>query len=95
MQVFENFLDKDYENNIETSLTRIPWYYDSCTCDFSYIHNFPLDIPHVMETPFFYNMLVNDFKKTTDDAKYFLPIIGNLEKVTGRRFRDKIGRAHV
>ena len=87
MKVIDNLLSIEHQDLIETSALRMPWFFQDNTCDFSYIPNYPDQINGVTETPFFVNMLFDDFQSQSEYFKYFAPIVGALEK--------QIGRAHV
>lgn len=92
MKVIDNLFTKEHQDLIETSALRIPWYFQDNTCDFSYIPNYPQTIAGVKETPFFVNMMVDDFQVQSEYYKYFAPIVVSLEKHTGRSYRNRLFR---
>ena len=92
MKIISDFLTKEYQDNIKTSALYCPWFYQDNTCDFSYIPNYPKKIDGVEETPFFVNMMVDDFKVQSEYFKYFRPVIGALEIHTGRKYLDRLFR---
>lgn len=92
MLVIDNLFSKDQQDLIETSALRIPWFFQDNTCDFSYIKDYPQTISGVRETPFFVNMMVDDFKVQSEYYKYFAPIVVHLEKSTGRAYRNRLFR---
>ncbi len=92
MQVIDDLFTKEQQDLIETSALRIPWYFQDNTCDFSYIPNYPKQIDGVNETPFFVNMLFDDFKSQSEYFKYFAPIVGALERRFNRPFMKRLFR---
>ena len=92
MQVIDHLFTKDTLDLIETSALRIPWFFQDNTCDFSYIPSYPKSIPGVKETPFFVNMMVDDFQVQSEYYKYFAPIVVALEKRTGKSYRNRLFR---
>lgn len=92
MIVIDDLFTKEQQDLIETSSLRIPWFFQDNTCDFSYIPNYPNLINGVTETPFFVNMLFDDFQSQSEYFKYFAPIVGALEKHTKRPFMKRLFR---
>jgi hypothetical protein len=92
MKVIDNIFSKEHQDLIETSAIRMPWFFQDNTCDFSYIPNFPNQIDGVKETPFFVNMLYDDFRPQSDYFKYFAPIVGALEKHMKKPYMNRLFR---
>lgn len=92
MEVINNILTESNQNLVETSALRMPWFFQDNTCDFSYIPNYPNKIEGVTETPFFVNMLFDDFHTQSEYFKYFAPIVGILEQHTGRKYMNRLFR---
>ena len=92
MKVIDNLFSKEHQDLIETSALRIPWFFQDNTCDFSYIPNYPKQIDGVKETPFFVNMLYDDFQSQSEYFKYFAPIVGALERHTKRPYMKRLFR---
>ena len=92
MIIIDNIFTKEQQDTIETSALRIPWYFQDNTCDFSYIPNYPNRIDGVKETPFFVNMLFDEFKPQSEYFKYFAPIVGALERHTKRSYMKRLFR---
>lgn len=91
MQIIENLLTQDQQNHIEKCALEIPWYFQDNTCDYSYIPNYRGD-KNIKETPFFVNMMVDEFETCSDYFKYFIPVIRSLENKTGRNFMNRLFR---
>ena len=92
MLVIDNLFNKEHQDLIETSALRIPWFFQDNTCDFSYIPNYTKSISGAKETPFFVNMMVDDFHVQSEYYKYFAPIVVALEKRTGKSYRNRLFR---
>lgn len=92
MQVIDDLFTKEQQELIETATLRIPWFFQDNTCDFSYIPNYPKKIKGVTETPFFVNMLFDDFKPQSEYFKYYSHIVGILEQRTGRPYMNRLFR---
>ena len=92
MKVIDNLFSKEHQDLIETSAIRMPWFFQDNTCDFSYIPNYPNQIQGVKETPFFVNMLYDDFQPQSDYFKYFAPIVGALERHVGKPYMKRLFR---
>jgi len=92
MKVIDNLFAKEHQDLIETSALRIPWFFQDNTCDFSYISNYPKQIDGVKETPFFVNMLYDDFQSQSEYFKYFAPIVGALERHMKRPYMKRLFR---
>jgi hypothetical protein len=93
MKIFENFLDKEKANHIESCLLDLPWYFQNATSDFSEIPDFQRNVPNVIETPYFVNLLgCHNHGTSASDIKPFISIIQQLEKTTGRPFLKRIQR---
>ena len=92
MKVIDNLFTKEHQDLIETSALRIPWFFQDNTCDFSYIPNYPKQIDGVKETPFFVNMLYDDFQSQSEYFKYFAPIVGAVERHMKRPYMKRLFR---
>jgi hypothetical protein len=92
MIIIDDLLTKDQQDLIETTALRIPWFYQDNTCDFSYIPNYPQQIEGVKETPFFVNMLYDEFQSQSDYSIYFTPIVRVLEQRLKRPFMKRLFR---
>lgn len=92
MQVINNMFSKEQQGAIETTALRIPWFYQDNTCDFSYISSYPKTLENVTETPFFVNMLYDEFRPQSEYFKYFTHIVGALEQRTGKSYMNRLFR---
>ena len=93
MLVIENHLSKEMADFVEQSMLELPWYFQQATSDFSSLGSFQKDIPNVVETPYFVNMLgCHNHGTSANDIKPFVSVIKKLEENTGRTFLDRILR---
>jgi len=91
MKILRNFVKRDYQDYLETAALRIPWYFQDNTCDYSHLPNWKPD-QNLKETPFFVNMMVDEFQVKSDDFKYFRPLLSFLEQETGRKYVSRLFR---
>ena len=93
MLVFENHLTKEMSDYVEDCMLQLPWYFQTATSDFSELGGFQSNIPNVIETPYFVNMLgCHNHGTSAQDIKPFIPIIKKLEENTGRSFLPRTQR---
>ena len=93
MLVIENHLTKEMADFVEDSLLGLPFYFQTATSDFSELGDFQKNIPNVIETPYFVNLLgCQNHGTSANDVRYFIPIIKKLEENTGRPFLSRIQR---
>ena len=93
MLTIENHLTKDMADFVEQSMLELPWYFQTATSDFSELGGFQNNIPNVIETPYFVNLLgCHNHGTSANDIKPFVPIIKKLEENTGRSFLSRIQR---
>ena len=91
--VFENHLTKEMSDYVEDCMLQLPWYFQTATSDFSELGGFQSNIPNVIETPYFVNMLgCHNHGTSAQDIKPFIPIIKKLEENTGRSFLPRTQR---
>lgn len=96
MLVIENHLSKEMADFVEQSALELPWYWQESTSDFSSLGDFQKDVPHVIETPYFVNLLgCHNHGTSSNDVRPFIPIIRKLEENTGREFLSRIQRIKV
>jgi len=93
MLVIENHLSKEMADHVEDCMLQLPFYYQDATSDFSTLGDFQHNIPNVIETPYFVNLLgCQNHGTSANDVRYFIPIIKKLEENTGRSFLPRIQR---
>ena len=85
MQFFSNFLDKKTEDEIETSMLKLPWYFNTIEDDIRDISS---------KTPtYFVNLLGCEKHGTSsEDIKPFVPLLFKLEELTKRSYINRIVR---
>ena len=85
MQFFSNFLDKKTEDEIETSMLKLPWYFNTIEDDIRDISS---------KTPtYFVNLLGCEKHGTSsEDIKPFVPLLFKLEELTKQSYINRIVR---
>ena len=74
MLVIENHLTKEMADFVEDSLLGLPFYFQTATSDFSELGDFQKNIPNVIETPYFVNLLgCQNHGTSANDVRYFIP----------------------
>ena len=85
MRFFDNFIHNEAQDKIEHAMFKMPWYFNTVDDDIKTISN--------DNAPYFVNLLGCEAHGTTaDDIRPFVPLIIQLEKVTGKSYSDRIVR---
>ena len=85
MQFFENFLTKEQEDEIESAMLRLPYYFTTIEDDMNDISS---------STPVYFMNLIGcmPHSSTSEDMRPFVPLLVKLEQLTGRKYMDRISR---
>lgn len=85
MKLFENFLTRQEENDIEKAMLKLPWYFNTIEDDINDI---------TKKTPtYFVNVLgCENHGNSSEDIKPFVPLLFKLEEMTKRQYINRIVR---